>query len=426
MPYAHVFSVIASHIEFIVSNGGYPILFIMSTLEGLPLVGMLVPGHLAVFVAGFFARIGTLDLWMVIAIAVTGAIVGDYIGFRIGRRYGMRFIERLRPYFFIKDSHIEKARSLLSRHTGKSMVIGRFSPVTRALMPFLVGASETPEKRFWLFNVIGAVSWSVSSILIGYAFGEGYKYASGLFGKAVVIAILAAFAIAWGYRFVNLRFHVFKKYELFVLGLNIVSLWVLVKTVQDAWSVHLKMLPFDLWVNTAMAGLDPYGFLVSMASIVSNVGGTAVTGILGIGIGLYLAWKKKWRSSLVLISSMGVTGVLVGIMKEFFMRARPENALQVVVNDPSFPSGHSALAAAFFFAVAYLLAPRIRSWVKRESMIAACVLSAALVGISRTVLNVHWASDVMAGWALGVFVTSGSILFIRYIGALLVKKASAE
>ncbi len=373
---------------------------------------------------GIFSWLRTVtDLGWVIVIAIAGAILGDYIGFAVGRKYGISFIDKLRPYFFIKDAHIEKARALLSKHTGKAMIVGRFNPVTRALMPFLVGASETSDRKFWLFNIIGALCWALSSIFVGYIFGAGYHAAAGTIGRFAVGAIIVAIIIIWGYRFVNVRFHIFRKYELFTLILNVISLYILAQTIQDAWAVHSFMANFDIWVNGVMDTLhNMHPMYASIAAVVTNVGGTAVTTGLGILIALWLAWRKKWRSAAIMFLAIGSTGVILGLMKEFFLRARPDNALQVIVNDPSFPSGHAGMAAAFFMIIAYFAARHIHSRVKRESALAVCVLAVIAIGLSRVVLNVHWASDVIAGWTLGVFLATASILLVRYVGELLVNK----
>ncbi len=104
------------------------------------------------------------------------------------------------------------------------------------------------------------------------------------------------------------------------------------------------------------------------------------------------------------------------------MRARPENALLQIVGDPSFPSGHAGLAAAFFVIVGYLMVRKIHSWVLREAVIVLCVIAPIAVGLSRIVLNVHWVSDVIAGWSLGVFMATASILLVRYVSVLVVRK----
>jgi undecaprenyl-diphosphatase len=414
--------------ETLIIGGGYSVLFIFTVLEGIPIVGMAVPGHIAIILAGFFASVGTLNICSVIAIAILGAILGDAVGFLLGRRYGMNFVEKVRPYFFVTDKHIEKARSMLDRHTGKAMVIGRFTPATRALMPFLVGASHTPAAKFWIWNIVGGVSWAVVSVMIGYLFGASYPVVAAYFGKFVVIALAAGIIIIWGYRFVNMHYHIFRRYELLTLILNVIALWVLAKTIQDAWAVQSFMASFDVWVNHSVdywnqMNLGPIR-LGLIATVITNAGSTLVTGGSGIIIGLWLLFRKKWRSAAIMLLSIGSTGIFIGLLKQFFMRARPENALQVILNDPSFPSGHAALAAAFFVIVAYLLAPKIRSWIKREIMIVFCVLAVIAVGLSRILLNVHWTSDVLAGWALGTFCATSSILLVRYLSMLFVKKTT--
>jgi len=425
MNYIHIFSAFTSNIESIVTQGGYTFLFITTMLEGLPLIGMAIPGHITIIIGGFLARIGVLNLYFVLGISVTGAIAGDYIGFFLGRKYGLSFIDRFRPYFFITDKHIEKAQELLAKHTGKAMIIGRFSPLTRPLMPFLVGASKTSSGRFWLFNTIGGASWAISSVLLGYAFGAGYHVVAGYIGKVTVVSIIFAIIIIWGYRFVNMRFHIFKRYELFVLILNIISLYVLAKTIQDAWSPHSFMANFDVYVSELMNRFNHiHSIVIIITKYITHIGGMVVTTVLGILLVIYLSIIKKWRSAAIMFFSVASTIFSLGILKEFFMRARPDNALIVITNDPSFPSGHAAMAATFFIIVGYLLARRIHSVVARELMIVVCVLLTLIIGLSRVVLNVHWVSDVISGWALGVFFATASILFVRYVSVLIIKKTN--
>ena len=249
--------------------------------------------------------------------------------------------------------------------------------------------------------------------MLGYVFGAGYHVVAGYIGKFVLIFIIMAILIIWGYRFINMRFHVFAKYELFTLGLNLVSLWALLETIQDAWSSQSYMANFDVWVNIVVSA-HITDFLKNVAFVVTTIGGTSVTAGLGVVISVVFAFRKKWRTSAIMLLSIGSTSVALGIMKEFFMRARPMNALQAL-SDYSFPSGHAGMAAAFFVIIAYLCARHIKtSWIRRELSIALCILATIMIGLSRIALNVHWSSDVIAGWALGAFLATASILFVRY------------
>jgi len=453
MGYLHFFSTLTDTLAAIAINGGYASLFLVMVLEGVPIIGIIVPGHVAILGAGFLVAAGVFNVYIVIIVATVGAVAGDYLSFVLGRRFGWSFIDRVRRFLFIKDAHIEKAKKLLGTHTGKALIVGRMNPVTRGIMPFLVGANHTPVGSFWVFNVIGATLWVVASVIIGYGVGLGTHLAAGFLGRAVVVAILCGILIIWGYRFVNLRFHIFRRYELFALGLNLVSLYILSRTISDAISNAPFLAGFDEWVNSFMlclSGTFPAAMntlcvayptapsLVPVAAWVSAIGSPTVLSYIAVAICLLLAYRKRWRSSVIMLLSVGSANFAAGWMKDFFDIGRPHDMILPFSNlgnwlfdsaslasNPSFPSGHAAFAAAFFVILGYLVAPKIHSWwVWRELFIVACVLVPIAIGLSRVILDVHWASDVIAGWALGVFCATASILLVRYVGALFVEKVS--
>ena len=421
MQYVHLFSAITNYIESIIVQGGYFILFVTTIFEGIPLVGMLVPGHVTIMIGGFVARLGRLDLVLVLIVSISGALIGDYMGFYIGKKYGMNFINKLRPYLFISDAQINRANSLLAKHTGKALVIGRFTPATRALMPFLVGTTHLETKRFWLFNIIGGIAWVTISVLIGFLFGSAYHIASGYVGKIILLSILASFIFIWGYRFINSRFHIFRKYELFTLILNIVALLIFATTLDKLIDGSFQ-LNFDVWVNLLMQNLNlKHVFFSGFAKIISNIGSVYTMAILGIIVAIYFAYNKKWRSSAIIFLTTTLTGAISGLMKTYFMSPRPINSI-IVLSDPSFPSSHASMSAGILFAIIYLFAPRIHSWIRRESMIVISVLGIIAIGTSRLILNVHWFSDIIAGWSLGIFIATGSILLVKYISEILIRK----
>lgn len=422
MSYVNFFLEISNYIEMIISQGGYVFLFIFTVLEGIPLIGMIVPGHIAIVFGGFLAKIGTIDLFWAIVVSIVGALVGDYLGFFIGRRYGMSFIAKLRPYFSVFESSIEKAQSLLSKHTGKALIVGRFTPATRALMPFLVGTTQTSPAKFWFFNVIGGVSWVSISVIVGYLFGTAYHLASRNLGKIFLVAVLFVFLIIWGYKFMNSRFHIFKKYELFTLILNILSLFSFALIVDKLISNRFK-LGFDVWLSVLMDRLNHlYPVIVSISKIISEVGSTINIGIIGLILVILMLIKKRWRLALIMFLSICLTALSTGVLKVLFASSRPINSLIPMIGDPSFPSGHSSMAASLFIILAYIFACNISSIIKRELLITGCIIAIIIIGISRLVLNVHWFSDVVGGWSLGIFMATASILFVRYIGILVIKR----
>lgn len=404
----------------LLSGGGYWILGFIVLMEGLPIIGSFFPGHIAIISAGFLVKIGVLNLAWVLLVTIAMTTLGDILGFLLGRRYGYSLLTRYGKYIFLKEEHIEKAKNLINKHTGKSIILGKFSPVTRPLIPFIVGANGTHINKFWIYNIIGSTLWVVISILIGYVFGASYNAVAGSIGKFLSIAIVATILIIWGYKLVNKRFHVFKKYELFILGLNLISLWALAKTIQDSFSSNSFIANFDISVNVFVAeNIAPY--LINFSSFISYVGDTKVMLGAGILIGLGFLIKKKYRRAGIMILSVASASVIIVFMKEMFMRARPENASAIIseLSDGSFPSGHAGMAAAFFVSSAYVFAPRVQSWVRREMLIVVCAGAGILIGLSRIALGVHWFSDVLAGWSLGIFLATGVILLVRFLGGFL-------
>jgi membrane-associated phospholipid phosphatase len=92
--------------------------------------------------------------------------------------------------------------------------------------------------------------------------------------------------------------------------------------------------------------------------------------------------------------------LVTNTIKEVVARARPAIEPAAAALGPSFPSGHSSTAAAFFAALA-LLAGRRRSARARAALAGVAVGVAVAVACSRVMLDLHWVSDVVAGLALG-------------------------
>jgi membrane-associated phospholipid phosphatase len=111
---------------------------------------------------------------------------------------------------------------------------------------------------------------------------------------------------------------------------------------------------------------------------------------------------RELRARIVVFLAAAVVGnnLITTVVKELMDRARP--ALDPVAQTlgPSFPSGHSSTAAAFYAAAALILA-RGRSHTAFTMLTSVAVGIAVAVATTRVLLDVHWLSDVVAGIALG-------------------------
>jgi len=111
--------------------------------------------------------------------------------------------------------------------------------------------------------------------------------------------------------------------------------------------------------------------------------------------------------------------MLVGVILELSIkglvhRLRPEHAL-IPITRYSFPSGHTTMATIFFTILLYSLMENIKS--KKTKILLTIITSIIifLIGFSRIYLGVHWFSDVIGGFILGLFINSIILLIIEII-----------
>jgi undecaprenyl-diphosphatase len=106
-------------------------------------------------------------------------------------------------------------------------------------------------------------------------------------------------------------------------------------------------------------------------------------------------------------------------MKSVVGRHRPPLPLHLVTeNNASYPSGHATDATAFFVTLALIVAIFVlRKPLLRAAAILAAGFLAAGIGISRLILGVHWPTDVLAGWTLGL----ASALIVAIVTSLIAR-----
>lgn len=120
---------------------------------------------------------------------------------------------------------------------------------------------------------------------------------------------------------------------------------------------------------------------------------------LGIAVALVLLWRRRWMLAAAWALATSLGGVLNYVLKALFERTRPmHDETLVQVQGYSFPSGHASGAVLVYGLLAYLIvrsAPR--PWHLPTALVAAVLI--VFVGFSRVILQVHWLSDVLAGYA---------------------------
>ena len=144
-------------------------------------------------------------------------------------------------------------------------------------------------------------------------------------------------------------------------------------------------------------------FSTDVLRLITYLGSTVVLVLLMTVVGLVVVWRRaghRW-SVLGFLLTVGVGVSLINnALKWIVMRDRPQIGQLVGSGGSSFPSGHSASAAACWAALALVVSSRM--WLRHRRWVAAAAVAiAVLVAASRVMLGVHWLTDVIAGVVVG-------------------------
>jgi undecaprenyl-diphosphatase len=130
--------------------------------------------------------------------------------------------------------------------------------------------------------------------------------------------------------------------------------------------------------------------------------GREVLILLVVVLALYFLHQRFWREFLMLVIGSGGGGLLWYFLSNYFGRPRPPTQIDVVLSDPSFPSGHTLSAIVFYGFLAYLLVPRMPSRFWKWFVAILLTFVTGFIGYSRLILGGHYVTDIIAGYALGI------------------------
>ena len=145
-------------------------------------------------------------------------------------------------------------------------------------------------------------------------------------------------------------------------------------------------------------------YLTSIVTAITAVGSDLylwITVLIGGAILAWLTWS--WRPLLVLALVMGGAASLDRLVKFTVARMRPPLLFWAIpAHDWSFPSGHATESVDVYLTLALMFANTQRRLGVQIVTYTIGIAAAFLIGVSRVYLGVHWPTDVIVGWALGV------------------------
>ena len=174
------------------------VIFIESGIFPAPL-----PGDSLLFIAGLFSstKAGSSDPHLHLGVVMIGsfvaAVVGAQIGYYIGKFFGTRLFKEDARFF--KLEYLRRAHAFFERRGMFAVILGRFIPFVRSIVPVVAGASTMKDRTFFAANVIGAAIWAVGISLLGYTLGSQIgadnvdKYLLPIVAVIIVLSLIPPF-----------------------------------------------------------------------------------------------------------------------------------------------------------------------------------------------------------------------------------------
>jgi len=200
-------------------------------------------------------------------------------------------------------------------------------------------------------------------------------------------------------------------------GLDLILLWSVLAMVTGIWIfiaiadrvVERKTLHFDERLIRSLREpgnpSEPIGpeWLEEVGRDVTALGGVAVLSLVTAAVVGFLLIRRTYHAVGFLLGATVGGLALSLLLKRSFDRPRPALVSHLsAVYTSSFPSGHSMLSAVVYLTLAAMLARLVGRTALKVYILVVAMLLTLLVGVSRVYMGVHYPTDVLAGWSVGL------------------------
>ena len=189
---------------------------------------------------------------------------------------------------------------------------------------------------------------------------------------------------------------------LYIGGSLLGSIFMLVIFIELAWeTVFQKTTAFFDNVMFWLVRYFSTPTVDQIMIIITDLGFGSTYFLLITAVLFLLVYRRRWLALRTLIICLAGGVVLNYVLKNLFERVRPDFLRVVDAAGYSFPSGHAMVSLCFYGMVGFLAARSLKRGSQRLAVLITVSLLVAAIGISRIYLGVHYASDVVAGYAAG-------------------------
>lgn len=185
----------------ILATWGYIAVFAFVAVDA---AGIPFPGETMLLAAAIYAGSGHMSIVAVIAVAAFGATAGFVVSYTIGRTGGRALAYRYGERVHVKKEHLERAEVFFQKYGDITVLLGRFLSVGRAFAALLAGINDMSVVKFMIFNLAGAIAWSVLFGVLGFEMGHNLPLlhkVTRVVEIAAIVLVVVAIAALIGWRF---------------------------------------------------------------------------------------------------------------------------------------------------------------------------------------------------------------------------------
>ena len=136
------------------------VILFVAFLESFILSGVIISSAILFSICIFIYNTELLPLFYIVPVAVLGAHLGDMTGFLFGKTIGPQLLST--KVMVKREKLITRAQKFLDKTGSYTVILGRFIPAVRPIVPFLLGVSDLKLVRFYIADLIACIFWGIA------------------------------------------------------------------------------------------------------------------------------------------------------------------------------------------------------------------------------------------------------------------------
>lgn len=176
--------------------GGFavPVVCLFVFFETAFIFTSFLPGDSLLFILGITLAIATsaaVPFPLALLLVLASAVAGSQVGFEVGLKIGPPLFQRNHNWIF-NPKVVAKTHDMFERYGARAVILARFVPILRALVPMLAGISYLERPKFVRYNLLGGAAWVIGFMCAGYFLGAVPFVRNHLEQTVLLIVVLSS------------------------------------------------------------------------------------------------------------------------------------------------------------------------------------------------------------------------------------------